>query len=504
MAYHKTVQDWGWYYGAGVYLDDVNSVISQQKDKLKKDLIFDLFLIAVTLLLAIIVIFRLAQKHSVNLKSDLEKLLSFFKNLSIKSEPMNTDSLIFSELQQLSDSANIMLENQKKAAQEKGRYEQQLQQSQKMDVVSQVVGGVAHDFNNLLGVILGFGEILESKLTNDPKLEGYCRQINIAGARGAKLTRKLLSLTRQQTSEAQNCNVNDLLNEEKSFLHKSLTSKINLKYDLRDEIWPVWIDRSDFEDVILNICVNAMHAMKESQQDSRILIKTNNVVIDEYKPNNANLKHGDYVKITITDNGIGMTQETKEKIFEPFFTTRETGTGLGLSQVYSFAKRSGGTVLVDSTVGEGTTFTILFPRYIDTIKEKIPGTSTSQGNSNLNGSEVILVVDDEPALRKLSANILSQHGYTVLQAEDGIDALGVLESAQVNLVLSDVIMPNMDGNLLAEKIKRIYPDIKIQLLSGYSQDDQISEVNKDLFDNILKKPIDSKTLLSRIRELLDS
>lgn len=509
VAYHKMVPDWGWYYGAGVYLDDINTVINQQKDQLRNSLIFDLFLLGSALLLAIILIYRLAQRNSIELKSDLDKLLDFFQHLSIKSKPLNTDSLVFSELKQLSDSANVMLENQKTAAAEKEKFQQQLQQSQKMDAVSQVVGGVAHDFNNLLGVILGFGEILESKLTNDSKLLEYCRQINVAGLRGAKLTRKLLSLTRQQATEAESCNVNELLNEEKNFLHKSLTAKINLKYKLNNDVWPVWIDRSDFEDAILNLCVNAMHAMKEGQQDSSILIKTNNIVIDQYRHEFSSLEPGDYVQVSIIDNGVGMTRETEEKIFEPFYTTRETGTGLGLSQVYSFASRSNGGIFVETKVGDGTTFTLLFPRYSAVINNESPAkveTNILENDdeaNNLSGTEVILVVDDEPALRKLSADILTQHGYTVLQAEDGIDALGLLESGQIDLVLSDVIMPNMDGNLLAEKIQRIYPDIKIQLLSGYTDNEQMSEVNAELYKNILKKPLDSKILLKRIRALLN-
>ena len=501
VAYHKMVQDWGWYYGAGVYLDDVKNVIATQKNKLKNKLLINLFLIFFIMVVTLFITIKLAKRNSEQLYFDLSKLLSFFSSLSTESALLNVEELKFLEFKQLGESANDMLEKQKNAEEERQLLERTIQHTQKMNAVSQMVGGVAHDFNNLLGVILGYGELLESKLSNQPQLEKFCHQINTAGKRGAKLTRKLLSLTRAVDAENERCFINTLLNEESEFLKKSLTAKIKLEFNLDNDLWPTMINRSDFEDAILNLCINARHAMKEGQQDSFIKISTNNI---HYTNGNIfELTPGDYVQVTITDNGIGMEDEVRERLFEPFFTTRETGTGLGLSQVYNFAKRSRGTIRVNSTLGSGSEFQIFFPRLNDDEDIKQHNQTSSNEDNKTQGAETILVVDDEPSLRLLCTELLSKQGYNVLQAENGVDALAVLENEKVDLLLSDVIMPNMDGNLLAERVKKLYPNVKIQLISGYMKDDQISNLNEELYKNMLQKPVDAKTLLTKIRELLE-
>lgn len=501
IAYHKTVPDWGWYYGTGVYLDDVQEVINQQRGALKDKLVYQLFLIASTVFIAIALLLYLARIRTKALNNDLRQLIDFFKLIPEKPEPINTEKLKFSEFKQLATSANIMLDGQNKADEQRTQYEQQLQQSQKIDAITQMVGGVAHDFNNLLGVILGYGELLELKLSDKPELENYSHQINAAGKRGAKLTRKLLSLTHKTSTESQISDINTLLREEEEFLKKSLTAKIKLEMILEADLWPVTIDRSEFEDVILNLCVNAMHAMYESQQDSRIRIETNNVQLDSSDSKQINLTLGDYVQLTVEDNGIGMDEETQMRVFDPFFTTREEGSGLGLSQAYSFVRRSKGSIRVDSTPGVGTRFELLFPRSQTTQDELTTETQTAAIDTV--GTETILVVDDEKPLRDLNTYILSNAGYRVLTASNGIEALTILEEESVDLVLSDIIMPNMDGNLLAERIKQLYPGLKIQFISGHMKKEDFTETNADLYQNILNKPVAAATLLKRVRSLLD-
>jgi len=365
-----------------------------------------------------------------------------------------------------------------------------------------LVGGISHDFNNLLGIILGYGELLELELGSDEKLSRYAHQINMAGKRGSNLTSKLLSLTRQKNIETEYCNINILLQDEEELLKKSLTAKIGLVLQLKDNLWPVLINKSDFEDVILNLCVNAMHAMHEGQRDFKITISTENFHINNNELKEYDLDSGDYVKITVSDNGIGMDNETKSRIFEPFYTTRDTGHGLGLSQVYSFAKQSNGGVFVHSTKGEGSTFEILIPRDLD-INDSTKLLDSSP-DINAKGHESILVVDDESALRELNVNILNQEGYRIFQAENGIEALAILEHEKIDLVLSDIIMPIMDGNILAAKIRKLYPHIKIQLVSGYIKPDNLPKDNKDLYDNLLNKPVIASELLQRIRLLLNN
>ena len=502
ISYHKTVPEWRWYYGAGVYTDDVNEIIEQQKEALKERILLELLFIITTVVLTISILFYLSKKRAAELNNDLEHLLQFFKSLSLKSNTINTDKFTYSEFNQLAQSANQMLEKQQESENQRLKYEEQILQNQKMVAVNQLVGGISHDFNNLLGIILGYGELLELELGSDEKLSRYAHQINMAGKRGSNLTSKLLSLTRQKNIETEYCNINILLQDEEELLKKSLTAKIGLVLQLKDNLWPVLINKSDFEDVILNLCVNAMHAMHEGQRDFKITISTENFHINNNELKEYDLDSGDYVKITVSDNGIGMDNETKSRIFEPFYTTRDTGHGLGLSQVYSFAKQCNGGVFVQSTKGEGSTFEILIPRDLDII-DSIKHLDSSP-DINSKGHESILVVDDESALRELNVNILNQEGYRIFQAENGIEALAILEHEKIDLVLSDIIMPIMDGNILAAKIRKLYPHIKIQLVSGYIKPDNLPKDNKDLYDNLLNKPVIASELLQRIRLLLNN
>ena len=502
IAYHKTVPKWRWYYGAGIYTDDIIEEIGRQRDNLKERLWLHLIFIIVTIFVAISILLYLSKKRASELNNDLDYLLQFFESLPIKSNYLNTDKFTYSEFQHLAQSANLMLEKQQKSEEQRLQYEEQILQNQKMAAINQMVGGISHDFNNLLGAILGFGELLELKLDDNQKLKGYAHQINVAGKRGANLTKKLLSLTRAKSVETERCDVNILLRDVDELLKKSLTAKTEVKMLLENEAWPVLINKSDFEDVILNLCVNAMHAMHEGQQDSEIIILTENIQIKDYEIKQYDLDPGDYVRITVSDNGIGMDAKTKERIFEPFFTTRETGHGLGLSQVYSFFKQCNGAVLVQSTEGVGTKFELLIPR--DTAAYDSSKENDSSDDINVRGHETILVVDDESSLREFFSAILSHEGFRILQAENGVEALAVLEQEAVELVLSDVIMPIMDGHILAEKVRQLYPHIKIQLISGFVDLDNIPESNQDLYDNLLSKPVAASDLLRRVKVLLNN
>lgn len=504
IAFHKTIPEWRWYYGTGIYTDEINSTIEKKRDTLKERLLLQLILIITIITAAVSILFYISKKSSAELDNDLGQLLSFFEFLSIKSKSINPDKLKYSEFKQLAQSANMMLKKQQESEAQRIKYEEQLLQNQKMTAANQMVGGISHDFNNLLASILGYGELLELKLgdNGNQDLMKYAHQINVAGKRGAKLTKKLLSLTRQKNVDTESCNLNTILREEEDLLKKSLTAKIQLKINLKENLWPVLINKNDFEDVILNLCVNAMHAMHSGQQDSEIIISTDHIQISDSEFSKYDLPCGEYVLITVSDNGMGMDDEIKERIFEPFFTTRDTGHGLGLSQVYSFAKQNHGTILVESTKDIGSKFEIIIPHDLSTHdSSKIEDLSDK---SDFKGNATILVVDDESALRELSTNILSQEGYRVLQAENGIEALAVLEEEDVDLVLSDIIMPIMDGNILAEKIRQLYPQIKIQLISGYVKPDNSSKNIQDLHEYLLSKPFKAADLLRRIKLLLNS
>ncbi|MDH5484066.1 MAG: response regulator [Gammaproteobacteria bacterium] len=382
---------------------------------------------------------------------------------------------------------------------ERKQTETNLRRAQKMEALGKLVGGIAHDYNNMLGIILGYAELLEEKLEDQPELARYVHQIRHAGNLGGKLTRKLLSFSRHNNSGAQRLDLNVLLQDAQHMLQKTLTTRIRLVLDLADDLWMTWLDSGDFENAIVNMSINAMQAIEGSGQ---LVIQTRNHVINETDARKQQLKAGDYVRLTLTDTGAGMDDATKDKIFDPFFTSKgKLGTGLGLSQVYGFVRNCGGAIEVNSRLGDGTQMTLYFPRYSGSESDE----EIEQINNRveLHGKETILLVDDEIALLDLAYDMLSQQGYRVLRAENGKKALEVLETESVDLLLSDVIMPGMDGYQLAAIVQEKYPVIKIQLLSGYSGDVNINVVDDVLRNNLIHKPYSSQTLYKRIRDLLD-
>ncbi len=380
--------------------------------------------------------------------------------------------------------------------------DEQLQQSQKMDALGKLTGGIAHDFNNLLGVILGYSELLTSHLDGQPKSLRYAKQIHGAGERARKLTAKLLTFARKETPEATVTDVNRLILSEQHMLAKTLTARIELKLQLEDDVWPVFIDQSQLRDAILNISINAMHAMPDG---GTLTLSTKKIVADAFARRHIDLDAGDYLQLSITDTGTGMDKNTCRKIFDPFFTTKgDQGTGLGMSQVYGLVHQSRGAIHAYSELGFGTTITIYLPRY-QAFDNELEDKQESGLPSGVipTGNEIILVVDDEPALLELSCQILDDHGYHTLQASSGSEALEILEKQTVDLLLSDVIMPKMNGYQLAEIVTEKYPQIKIQMVSGFSDDRNLEVDDNQLYKRQLHKPFSSAELLKRVRKTLD-
>ena len=377
--------------------------------------------------------------------------------------------------------------------------EQQLRHSQKMDALGKLTGGIAHDYNNMLGVILGYSELLLDKFSTDPKLKKYITEIHHAGQRGAKLTQKLLAFSRQKTSSPDVTNINTVLENNRNMLEKTLTARIQLLYELAADLWPVYLDKSDLEDAILNMCINSMHAIEHS---GRLVLSTKNCELSRKDIEGLKLEKepGDYVCLSVCDTGAGIDKDTLMQIFEPFFSTKgDKGNGLGLSQVYGFVNRSMGSVKVESEPGVGSCFNLYFPRYMGEHVSKAIALKPLDAGA---GSESILVVDDEPSLRSLLNEMLTSSGYKVVLAESAEQAIEFLQKQSIDLVLSDVIMPGMNGYKLAEYITEHYPDIKVQLASGFSDNSHNSE-QRELHNNILNKPFERSKLLTRLREVLD-
>ena len=387
----------------------------------------------------------------------------------------------------------------KLAEKEKEDLQRELQQVQKMDALGKLTGGIAHDYNNMLGVITGYAELLKDALDKQPRLARYAHQIHHAGERSAKLTKKLLAFSRTKTPEANCLNLNMLLLKQEHMLEKTLTVRIKLVLNLEKNPWFIWLDESDMEDAILNMSINAMHAIEGIGQ---LTIQTSNQKINQMDAQALGITPGDYVLLSVTDTGCGIDKENIERIFDPFYSTKgELGSGLGLSQVYGFVQRSGGVIKVDSEPGQGTQFTLYFPRYHESGDAE--QSAEDYPAATFTGNKTILVVDDEPALLNLTGEMLGLNSFNVICAESAKQALNILQHESVDVLVSDIIMPDMDGYQLAAIVKEKYPSIKIQLASGFSDERNMDKIDESLRQNLLLKPYNSQALLRRIRELLN-
>jgi len=377
------------------------------------------------------------------------------------------------------------------------QHQETLRQSQKMDALGNLTGGIAHDFNNLLGIINGYSELLTVNIPPDSKQLRYATNIQKAAARGAKLTKKLLSFASKNTVETEQININDLLLDEFEMLQKTITPRINLTYILSDNLPLTFIDKDELEDCVLNLSINAMHAIPKHGE---ITVSTSVVDFNKQQAKVHNVKGGQYICLSVTDNGVGMDEITQQKAMEPFFTTKgKTGTGLGLSQVYGFADRAHGGIHIKSALEQGTTISLYLP-----VISQIPeiNLNTPKIEHQVHSSANILIVDDEPALIDISKTILTQAGYSVFTANNATQALKYLESNQIDAILCDVIMPKMDGFELAKIIQEKYSDIAILFVSGYHESKK-ENIPPSFANNILAKPYHSDELLHRLSLLLE-
>jgi len=382
---------------------------------------------------------------------------------------------------------------------EQKQLEEQLRRTQKMDALGKLTGGIAHDYNNMLSIISGYAELLEKKLAAHPDLLKYVQHIIHSSTRGAALTKKLLNFSKHTPADAETVDINALLEYQLQMLRKTLTPRIELNLVLDKNLWPVWLDAGDLEDAMINMSINAMHAMETG---GTLTIETKNQVLSNNDLLNIGLKPGNYVLLQLTDTGTGMDEETQEKIFDPFYSTKGAeGTGLGLSQVYSFVKSSGGDIKLQSKLGEGTQISIYIPQHIDTIIKDIE--NNEKKIIRQKGNETILIVDDEEALLELNSNILNAEGYKTITTGNGLQALKIIQKHKVDLLLSDIIMPEMDGYELAKEVHSKYPEVKIILVSGYNELDDRNDTIKSIVKNIIQKPYNPQVLLKQVRTLLD-
>lgn len=388
---------------------------------------------------------------------------------------------------------------------EREQLEQQFRQSQKLEAIGRLAGGISHDFNNLLTSIMGYAHLIEGQVADHEILHRNARQIQKTTDRAASLIEQLLTLSRSQVMKPDLCNLNKIILDLQPMLSRLLTESIDIHTDLQEQAGPVIADKTQIEQVIVNLAVNARDAMMEG---GRLTIETRVVSLDNHDAKMIGLTSGEYIELKVIDTGHGMDESVKAHLFEPFFTTKEIGkgSGLGLATVYGIISQSNGNIDVQSSPGEGSSFSIYLP-----LASDAPADLEKQSDETVNTAdsvdvdETILIVDDALDIREIMQNILETEGYTVYTANDGLDALNVMKQhhSQIDLVITDIYMPKMMGDALIQQIGDSYPDKKILIISGMSKgplEKQADIINRFPF---LPKPYSPEALLKKVRDILE-
>ena len=381
--------------------------------------------------------------------------------------------------------------------------EDQLQQARRMEAVGRLAGGVAHDFNNLLTIIKGYVELALNRVAGSPELRGNIQQIAEAAERAVTLVRQLLAFSRKQVLKPKVLDLNAIVLNMDKMVRRLISETIEMRTRVEKNLGAVRADPGQIEQVILNLIVNARDAMPDG---GKLWVETSNVELDSSVAHDqAAIKPGGYVMLSVTDTGVGIGADALPHIFEPFYTTKESsrGTGLGLSTVYGIVKQSGGHIRVNSEAGKGTTFKVYLPRVEDSIQRptKVEGSEPSRGE----GKETILLVEDEPAVRELARMVLSEQGYTVVEAQNAEDAVRLAgrRGSEIHLLLTDVVMPGMSGHDLAKHLTALHPYLRVLYMSGYTNN--VIAENGTLEEGLsfLQKPFTPRVLAQRVRETLD-
>jgi signal transduction histidine kinase len=382
---------------------------------------------------------------------------------------------------------------------------EQLFQSQKMEAVGQMTGGLAHDFNNLLTGITGSLELMRTRLAQGRinELERYITAALGAAFRAANLTHRLLAFARRQTLDPKPADVNRLIASMSEFIQRTIGPAITLEVAPAVGLWPTFCDTNQLENAILNLCINARDAMPDG---GRLTIETTNAWIDADTARQRDMQSGQYVAICVTDTGIGMAPEVIARAFDPFFTTKPIGqgTGLGLSMIYGFTRQSGGQARIYSEVGAGTTVRLYLPRYRgeapEETSEVTPAVAPRAGSD-----ETVLVVDDEPSVRMLLSETLEELGYTVIEASDGPSGLKLLQSdVRIDLLITDVGLPGgMNGRQMADAARQSRNDLKVLFITGYAENAVIGNGHLEPGMHVATKPFNLDKLAARIKAIID-
>jgi signal transduction histidine kinase len=383
-------------------------------------------------------------------------------------------------------------------AREQAALEEQLRQAQKMEAIGQLAGGIAHDFNNILTAILGYSELITEQIGPDKPIGQDLQEIVMAAHRAATLTRQLLAFSRKQAINPTPVSLNTVTERLQPMLRRLITENISIRTSLDPATHTVLADETQLEQVLMNLVVNARDAMLNG---GTLTIQTGNASLDEdYVRHHTDSRPGGYAVLSVSDTGVGMSREVQARIFEPFFTTKEhgRGTGLGLAAVYGIVKQLGGNIWVYSEPGHGAVFKIYLPQ----TERQIESVVTRARVASPVGTETILLVEDEAAVRSFTRTVLQRYGYRVLEADSGEAALERIQGydGPLDLLLTDVMLSGMDGGQLAQHIRRDRVDLAVLLMSGYAE----PAVTRSFQAELLEKPFTAPILLSRVREVLES
>ncbi len=449
---------------------------------------------------------RKAQTEIVNYTEELEsrvqeRTADLERQCEI-SERQRIDGLVLlDDLNAATKELEMKIAERKEAEEGRKKLEEQYRQAQKMESVGRLAGGVAHDFNNMLGVILGHTEMaLDEMDPADPFFSGL-KEIHKAASRSADLTRQLLAFARKQTISPKVLDLNETIEGTLKMLRRLIGEDINLAWLPGASVLPVKVDPSQIDQILANLCVNARDAITDV---GKVAIETGNATFDEtYCAAHPGFMPGEYVLLAVSDDGCGMDKETLDMLFEPFFTTKKEGTGLGLATVYGIVKQNDGFINVYSEPGDGTTIKLYLRRHMgkaEQVEEERPAEPANRGN------ETILLAEDEPAILKLTTVMLERQGYTVLAASTPGEAIRLAEehTGKIHLLMTDVVMPEMNGRELAKKLLRLYPDIRRLFMSGYTANVIAHRGVVDEGVDFIQKPFAMQDLAAKVREVLDS
>ena len=435
----------------------------------------------------------------------------FPAEISLSSIETDNGTLAIAAVRDVSERVVAARERERLEAEaERERLQNQLHQSQRLESLGQLAGGIAHDFNNLLAVIINYAAFIAEDLEAASADDGEDRwrstrddieQIRLAGERAAHLTHQLLSFARREIVQPEIVDVNDVVSNVEQLLRRTLGEQVELNSSLAENLRPVLIDPGQLEQILVNLAVNARDAMPGG---GALQIDTVNMEIDEeYVASRPELSPGPHVRLRVSDTGVGMSAETMQRAFDPFFTTKPAGqgTGLGLATVYGIVQQAGGHSQIYSEAGVGTTFTVLLPATDQASLPVEPATDSPVRH----GEETILLVEDEDALREVTRRILTGAGYRVMLAENGIDALRVVDEheGQIDLLLSDVIMPQMPGPQLAKRLLARQPSLRVLLMSGFAQPILDSGGHLDAGMEFVEKPFSGPSLLAKVAQTLE-